>query len=129
MPPTPREKIPRHLAWPRSLRKPLARPLGRLLDRFGRLLEGLRSILGRIGGFAGGCEAPDPESERFQYILLKIRVPSWNAKNMIFNMKIEKLGFQDDVQNRNDSEGISKAKNKDFVTAVTSQNEAPAEAP
>ena len=49
----------------RSLWKPLARPLGRLLDRSGRLVGGLWSILGRLGGFVGGGEALYPDSDRF----------------------------------------------------------------
>ena len=71
----------------RSLWKPLARPLGRLLDRSGRLVAGLWSILGRLGGFVGGCEALYPDSDSFRYIFVKIRVPSWTAKSVIFKLK------------------------------------------
>ena len=75
----------------RSLWKPLAGPLGRLLDRCGRLVAGLWSILGRLGGFVGGCEALHPDSESFQYIFVKILVPSWIAKNVIFKLRIKNM--------------------------------------
>ena len=75
----------------RSLWKLLARPLGRLLDRSGRLVAGLWSILGRLGGFVGGCEALYPDSESFRYMFVKSRVPSWTAKNEICKLKIEQI--------------------------------------
>ena len=72
----------------RSLWKPLAGPLGRLLDRSGRLVAGLWSISGRLGGFVGGSEALYPDSDSFRCIFVKIRAPSWIAKNVIFKLKM-----------------------------------------
>ena len=75
----------------RSLWKPLAGVLGRLLERCGRLVAGLWSILGRLGGFVGGCEALHPDSESFTYTFVKKRVPSWIAQNVMFMLKIEQM--------------------------------------
>ena len=67
----------------RSLWKPLAGLLGRLLDRCGRLVAGLWSILGRLGGFVGGCEALYANSDSFRNTFVKNRVLSWIAKKLI----------------------------------------------
>ena len=71
-----------------SLRKPLADASWTVLAAF---LKVCRASWGVLGGFAGGCEAPDPESESFQNIFVKIRVPSWIAKNVIFKLIIQKI--------------------------------------